>query len=108
MSSQQFFGRIAPAAALPKVRRCSIHHGANILLANGYNGLRLYRNDPPKDLARKMEDFERTQQEHGADIQQLYGCIDQLLEAPPEPPEPPKRRFGFAIPGERELTSSAT
>jgi hypothetical protein len=26
----------------------------DILLANGYNGLRLYRNDPPKDLAQKM------------------------------------------------------
>jgi ORF6N domain len=48
-----------------------------------------------KDLARKMEDFQRTQQEHGVDIQQIYGHLEQLLEPVPEFP---KRRFGFAPP----------
>jgi hypothetical protein len=48
-----------------------------------------------KDLARKIEDFERTQQEHGEDIQEIFGCIEQLLEPVPEAP---KRRFGFAPP----------
>jgi|SRR5580658_1501169 hypothetical protein len=58
-----------------------------------------------KDLAHKMEDFERTQKEHGADIQELFGCIDRMLEPAPEPP---KRRIGFAVPGERDFTSFAT
>jgi hypothetical protein len=51
-----------------------------------------------QDLARKLEDVERTQQEHGAHIQQIYDCIDKLLE----PPEPSKRRIGFAVPENKE------
>ena len=50
-----------------------------------------------QDLARKLEDVERTQQEHGAHIRQIYDCIDRLLE----PPEPSRRRIGFAVPEDR-------
>lgn len=46
-----------------------------------------------KDLARQMEDVERTQREHSADIQQIYDYIQRLLEPGPEPS---KRRIGFA------------
>ena len=53
-----------------------------------------------KDLARKLEDIEITQHEHGAHIQQIYGYIERLLEPPPERP---KRRIGFVPPsGEKQ------
>jgi len=45
-----------------------------------------------KDLSRKLEDIERTQHEHGANIEQIYGYIQQLLEPAPESS---KRRIGF-------------
>jgi hypothetical protein len=48
-----------------------------------------------EELMRKMEDFERTPQEHGEDLDELFDCIEQLLEPVPEPP---KRRIGFAPP----------
>ena len=38
-----------------------------------------------KDLARKLEDVERTQQEHDADIQRIYGCLEQMMEPDPKP-----------------------
>ena len=50
-----------------------------------------------RDLARKLEDVERTQQEHGAHIRQIYDCIDRLLEPAPVPPG---RRIGFAAPSD--------
>jgi len=53
-----------------------------------------------QDLARKLEDVQRTQQEHGAHIRQIYDCIDRLLEPPPEPS---RRRIGFAVPEDREF-----
>jgi hypothetical protein len=43
-------------------------------------------------LARKLEDMERTQNDHGAHIQQIYDYIQRLLEPAPDPP---KRRIGF-------------
>jgi ORF6N domain len=63
----------------------------NILIVRAFVRLREYL-ATHQDLARKLEDVERTQQEHGAHIQQIYDCIDRLLE----PPEPSKRRIGFA------------
>ena len=65
----------------------------NILIIRAFVRLREYL-ATHQDLARKLEDVERTQQEHGAHIRQIYDCIDRLLE----PPEPSKRRIGFATP----------
>lgn len=48
-----------------------------------------------QDLARKLEDVERTQNEHSEHIQQIYGCLEELQEPPPPPL---KRRIGFATP----------
>jgi phage regulator Rha-like protein len=64
----------------------------NILIVRAFIRLREYL-ATHKDLARKMEDVERTQQEHSAHIEQIYGCIQRLLEPVPEPS---KRRMGFA------------
>jgi ORF6N domain len=69
----------------------------NILIIRAFVRLREYLSTH-QDLARKLEDVERTQQEHGAHIQQIYDCIDRLLE----PPEPSKRRIGFAVPEDKE------
>lgn len=69
----------------------------NILIIRAFVRLREYL-ATNQDLARKLEDVERTQQEHGAHIRQIYDCIDRLLE----PPESSKRRIGFAMPDERE------
>jgi ORF6N domain len=69
----------------------------NILIIRAFVRLREYL-ATHHDLARKLEDVERTQQEHGAHIQQIYDCIDRLLE----PPEPSKRRIGFAVPEDKE------
>jgi phage regulator Rha-like protein len=63
----------------------------NILIIRAFVRLRGYL-ATHQDLARKLEDVERTQQEHGAQIRQIYDCIDRLME----PPEPSKRRIGFA------------
>jgi hypothetical protein len=68
----------------------------NILIIRAFVRLREYL-ATHKDLARKLEDVERTQQEHGAHIQQIYDYIQQLLEPAPGPP---KRRIGFATPRE--------
>ncbi len=62
----------------------------NILIIRAFVRLREYL-ATHKDLARKLEDVERTQHDHGAHIQQIYDCIGRLLE----PPESPKRRIGF-------------
>ena len=70
----------------------------NILIIRAFVRLREYLTTH-KDLARKLEDVERTQQEHGAHIQQIYDYIQRLLEPAPEHP---KRRIGFASPKERE------
>lgn len=63
----------------------------NILIVRAFVRLRDYL-ATNKDLARKLEDVERTQHEHSAHIQQLCDCIQRLLEPDPEPP---KRRIGF-------------
>jgi hypothetical protein len=63
----------------------------NILIIRAFVRLRDYL-ATNKELARRMKDVERTQNEHGAHIQQLYGCIEQLIEPAPVPP---KRRIGF-------------
>ncbi len=70
----------------------------NILIVRAFIRLREYL-ATHKDLARKLEDVERTQREHGAHIQEIYDCIQRLLEPAPEHP---KRRIGFASPRERE------
>lgn len=69
----------------------------NILIIRAFVRLREYL-ATHQDLARKLEDVERTQQEHGAHIRQIYDCIDRLLEPAPEAS---KRRIGFAAPGEQ-------
>jgi hypothetical protein len=63
----------------------------NILIIRAFVRLREYL-ITHKDLARKLEDVERTQQEHGAHIEQIYGYIQRLLEPAPETS---KRRIGF-------------
>jgi hypothetical protein len=65
----------------------------NILIIRAFVRLREYL-ATHKDLARKLEDVERTQVEHGAHIQQIYGYIERLLDPAPEPS---KRRIGFRI-----------
>ncbi len=68
----------------------------NILIIRVFVRLREYL-ATHQDLARKLEDVERTQQEHGAHIQQIYDYIGRLLD----PPEPSRRSIGFGIPDER-------
>jgi hypothetical protein len=63
----------------------------NILIIRAFVRLREYLNSH-KDLARKLEDVERTQQDHGAHIEEIYGYIQSLLEPAPETA---KRRIGF-------------
>jgi hypothetical protein len=62
----------------------------NILIIRAFVRLREYL-ATHKDLARKLQDVERTQQEHSVHIEQIYGSIQRLLE----PPESPERRIGF-------------
>jgi ORF6N domain len=64
----------------------------NIMIIRAFVRLREYL-ATHQDLARKLEDVERTTQQHSAHIQQIYDCIQGLLE-PPE--ASPKRRMGFA------------
>jgi hypothetical protein len=70
----------------------------NILIIRAFVRLREYL-ATHKDLARKLEDVERIQQEHSAHIQQIYDYIQRLLEPAPEHP---RRRIGFAAPEEWE------
>jgi ORF6N domain-containing protein len=70
----------------------------SILIVRAFVRLREYL-ATHKDLARKLEDVERTQLEHSAHIQQIFDYIERLLEPAPEPP---KRRIGFAPPEERK------
>jgi hypothetical protein len=70
----------------------------NILIIRAFVRLREYL-ATHKDLANKLADVERTQNEHGAHIEQTCGYIQQLLEPPPESP---KRRIGFATGHEGE------
>lgn len=70
----------------------------NILIIRAFVRLREYLSTH-KDLARRLEDVVRTQQEHGANIQQIYGALERLMEPPAEDR---KRRIGFATPVERE------
>jgi len=68
----------------------------NILIIRAFVRLREYL-ATHKDLARKLRDVERTQQEHSAHIQQIYDYIQRLLEPAPDTP---KRRIGFVPPHE--------
>jgi len=45
-----------------------------------------------KDLARKIEDLDRQQKEHGEQLGAVYSIVKQLIG----PPTKPKRRIGFA------------
>jgi hypothetical protein len=63
----------------------------NILIIRAFVRLREYL-ATHKDLAGKLEDVERTQQEHGAHIQQIYDYIQRLMEPSPDSS---KRRIGF-------------
>lgn len=63
----------------------------NILIIRAFVRLRDYL-ATHKDLARKLEDVERKQQEHGVHIRKIYDCIQRLIEPPPDQP---KRRIGF-------------
>jgi ORF6N domain len=78
-------------AMLSSVLRSKRAVQLNILIIRAFVRLREYLGTH-KDLARKLEDIERTQQEHGAHIRQIYGYI-QRLRGPGQ--EPPKRRIGF-------------
>lgn len=78
-------------AMLSSVLRSERAAQVNILIVRAFVRLREYLGTH-KDLARKLEDVERTQQEHGEHIQQIHDHIRNLLEPPPEPP---KRRSGF-------------
>jgi hypothetical protein len=62
----------------------------NILIIRAFVRLREYL-ATNKDLARKLEEVERTQKEHGAHIQQIYNYIQRLIEPAPEA----GKRFGF-------------
>jgi len=73
----------------------------NILIIRAFVQLRKYL-IAHKDLARKLEDVERTQQEHSAHIEQIYGYIQRLIEPTPDSP---KRRIGFATQG-NELSAA--
>ena len=44
-----------------------------------------------KDLARKMEDLERKQNEQGTQLATVYDVLKQMIN----PPSKPKRRIGF-------------
>jgi hypothetical protein len=63
----------------------------NILIIRAFVRLREYLATHRK-LARKLQEVEHTQKQHGAHIRQLYGYIEQLVEPALEPP---KRRIGF-------------
>ena len=63
----------------------------NILIIRAFVRLREYLSTH-KDLARKLEDVERTQQEHGAHVEQIHGYIQRLIEPAPKPS---KRRIRF-------------
>jgi hypothetical protein len=75
------------SSVLPSERAVEL----NIMIIRAFVRLREYL-ATHKDLARKMEAVEHTQQEHGAHIEQIYGYIQRLLEPAPESP---KRRIGF-------------
>jgi ORF6N domain len=51
-----------------------------------------------KDLAEKIEKLERTQKQHGSILVAVVQDI-QKLKTPP--PQPPRRRIGFHVPGEK-------
>ncbi len=46
-----------------------------------------------KDLARKIEDLERKQKEHGQQLTAVYSIVKQLIDPPPKP----KRKVGFRL-----------
>jgi hypothetical protein len=69
--------------------------GLNILIIRAFVRLREYL-ATHKELAQKLEDIERTQHEHSANIEQIYGYIQRLLEPAPESS---KRRIGFTAQG---------
>jgi phage regulator Rha-like protein len=48
-----------------------------------------------KDLARKIEDLQRQQKQHGEQLGAVYSIVKSLIEAPARP----KRRIGFAVTG---------
>jgi hypothetical protein len=62
----------------------------NIVIIRAFIRLREYL-ATHKDLARKLEDVERTQLEHSSHIEQIYGYIQGLLEPAPVP----SKRIGF-------------
>jgi hypothetical protein len=64
----------------------------NILIIRAFVRLREYL-ATHQDLARKLEDIERTQHDHSIHIEQIYDYIQRLIEPAPEPS---KRRIGFA------------
>jgi hypothetical protein len=61
----------------------------NILIVRAFVQLRQYL-AAHEDLAHKLADLERTQVEHGAHIQQIYDCIEQMTA-----PQTSARRIGF-------------
>jgi hypothetical protein len=41
-----------------------------------------------KELARKVEEIERQQKEHGSQLAAVYSIVKRLIEIPPKPPKP--------------------
>jgi hypothetical protein len=41
-----------------------------------------------KELARKIEDLERQQKEHGSQLAAVYSIVKRLIEIPPKSPKP--------------------
>jgi hypothetical protein len=41
-----------------------------------------------KELACKMEEFERQQKEHGSQLAAVYSIVKRLIEIPPKPLKP--------------------
>ena len=78
-------------AMLSSVLKSDRAIAVNIAIMRAFVRLREYL-ATHKDLARKLEDVERTQNEHSGHIQQIYGYIEQLLEPVAEPS---KRPIGF-------------
>jgi hypothetical protein len=78
-------------AMLSSVLKSDRAIAVNIAIMRAFVRLREYL-ATHKDLARKLEDVERTQNEHSGHIQQIYGYIQQLLEPVAELL---KRRIGF-------------
>jgi len=64
----------------------------NILIVRAFITLReMFASN--QELARKIEDLERTQGEHGELLSHVYSIVKQLIDPSPQP----KKRIGFSV-----------